>query len=75
MNKLTGGYLPELMFNLGLLQLGLEENLQGDDVFARLLSRQVHVSKLSFAQRTTNIEISQLPFNQDPLIMNRIMMN
>ena len=38
--------------HLSLLQLGLEEDLEGHDVLTFLFSSQVHVTKFPFSQRT-----------------------
>ena len=38
--------------HLSLLQLGLEEDLEGHNVLAFLFSGQVHVPKFPFSQRT-----------------------
>ena len=51
----------QLVLDSGLLQLALEENLEGDDVFAPLLTRQVNVAKLALAKRTPNLKVFQFP--------------
>ena len=53
---------PELVLHLRLDQLRFEEDFQSNNIFALLLSCQVHVSKLSLAQRSANVKVSQRPF-------------
>ena len=52
---------PQLMLNGCFLQLRLEQNFQGDDVFAFLLACKVHVPKLALSKWPPDIKIVQGP--------------
>ena len=46
---------------LCFLQLGFEEDFEGNNVLALLLSRQVDIAKLALAEWSTNVKVVQLP--------------
>lgn len=46
--RLDFHFSPQLVFHPGLLQLLLEEHLQGQDEFTLLLSGQVNIAKFAF---------------------------
>jgi len=52
---------PQLMLDAGVLQLNFEQNFQGDDELADLLSRKVNASELSGSQRLSYLETIQRP--------------
>ena len=54
---------PELMLDLGLLQLGLEEDLQGHDVLGLLLTGQVYIAELALAYQSINQSINKKVIN------------
>jgi len=51
----------KLVLYLRLLQLGLEENLESNNVLALLLSGQVDIAKLALAKGAPNVEVVELP--------------
>jgi len=50
----------QLVLHVRLLQLLLEQNLEGDDVLAVLLAGQVNVAEFAAAQGLAYIEVAQL---------------
>lgn len=60
--RLNLHFSPQLVLHPGLLQLVLEEHLQGQDEFSLPLSCQVDVAKLPLSQRTANVKILQAPW-------------
>jgi len=54
-------FTAELMLHVSFLQLGLEQDLDGDNVLGALFTRHVHISKLAFAQWSSDLEVTQLP--------------
>jgi hypothetical protein len=50
----------QLMLHVRLLQLLLEQNLEGDDVLAVLLAGQVNVAEFAAAQGLAYVEVAQL---------------
>lgn len=48
---------PQLVLHALLLDLRLEEDLEGHDEMAFLLPSQVHISKFAFAQRTPDFKV------------------
>ena len=54
-------FAAKLLRDVIVPNLTLVEDLQSDDEFALLLSRQVHVSELAAAQRAPDLEIVDAP--------------
>jgi len=54
-------FSPQLVLHLSLLELGLEEDLQGHNVLTGLLPGEVDVTKFTLSQRTTDVEVLQFP--------------
>ena len=52
---------PQLVFDPSLLQLLLEQHLQGQDEHRLPLPGQVHVTKLALPQRTADVKVLQAP--------------
>jgi len=51
----------QLVLDAGLLQLRLEQDLDGDDELARLLARQIHAAELARAERLADVEVVDRP--------------
>lgn len=51
----------KLVFNVGFLQLGLEQHLESNDELGSLLTGQVNVAELALAERPADFEVAQLP--------------
>ena len=51
----------QLLFDLVLLQLALEQDLQSNDIAAPLFSREVDTAKLALAECATDVEILESP--------------
>lgn len=52
---------PQLVLHSRLLQLLLEEHLQGQDELCLSLSGQVDIAKFTFSKGTTNVKVFQAP--------------
>ena len=53
---------PELVLHLRFDQLRFEEDFQCNNIFALLLSCQIHVSELPLTQRSADVKVFQCPF-------------
>lgn len=55
--RLDLDFSPQLVLNTGLLQLFLEEHLQGQDELTLPLSSQINVAKFTLSQGSANVKV------------------
>lgn len=59
--RLDLNFSPQLVLNTSLLQLFLEEHLQGQDELTLPLSSQINIAKFTLSQGSANVKIFQAP--------------
>lgn len=59
--RLNFNFSFQLMFHLRLQDLIFEQNFQSNNKLGALLSSQIHISKLPFAQWSSDIKVLQTP--------------
>lgn len=73
--RLDLDFSPQLVLNTGLLQLFLEEHLQGQDKLGLPLSSQINIAKFTLSQGSANIKVLQAPTRSEWAQSQQVIVN